>query len=163
MNDVTAGYKIRIRQWHHEIWQFTSYQGCRILTTFSPFVHPDSNIQRYDCRENKSSTLHTYFCSTSMHVLVVWKKSPANALWNCSIDKLTLLLNSVFCKSKHISSLCYVKQVPASLNKFKQVDRPISKSSIWFSNIRIDVKIPDHFELIMFISKQWWWNLEQQK
>ena len=41
MNDITARYKIRIRQ-------FTSYQGCRILTTF---IHPDRTVQRCDCRE----------------------------------------------------------------------------------------------------------------
>ena len=40
MNDITAGYKIRIRQ-------FTSYHGCRILTTFSPFVHSYRIVQRY--------------------------------------------------------------------------------------------------------------------
>ena len=51
MNDVAAGYKIRIRQWRYEIRQFTSYQGCHILTAFSLFVNPDRTVQRCDCRE----------------------------------------------------------------------------------------------------------------
>ena len=52
MNDVTAGYKIRIQQ-------FTSYQGLCILTKFSSFAHPDRIVQRCDCREkvvNQSET-----------------------------------------------------------------------------------------------------------
>ena len=64
MDDITAGYKIRIRQWRHEI-----RLHCRILilypalyfmsrmpvlTTFSSFVHPDRTVQRCDCREKSS-------------------------------------------------------------------------------------------------------------
>ena len=61
MNDITAGYKIRIWQWRYEIWlhchililypalYFISRMP--ILTTFIPFFHPDRTVQRCDCRE----------------------------------------------------------------------------------------------------------------
>ena len=49
MNGITAVYKIRIRQ-------STSYHGCRVLTSFSSFVHPDRTVQRCDYRESLLSS-----------------------------------------------------------------------------------------------------------